>query len=89
VYNRIRRLVEEGRLVRIGARYYPAGTVVPPSEHYAEIRAYFLANGGGYRKEVAELLGVELRSAEWILQSMQKQGLLTKEGQRWKLPGET
>lgn len=87
-YNRLRRLTEQGRLVRIGARYYPAGSVVPPEEHAAVICGYLRREGGAYRKEIADLLHVEVRSAEWILRNLQKEGVITKTGQRWILPEE-
>jgi len=56
VYHRLRRLTEQGKLVRVGAEYYPAGSVVPPEEHYAVICAYLEREGGAYRQAPAKLL---------------------------------
>lgn len=85
-YERLRRLTEQGKLVKVGNRYYPIGTVVPPEEHYQKIRDYLMETGGAYRQELADILHLEARQCSWILQNLTKEGHLVKEGQRYLLP---
>ena len=85
-YTLLRQLTERGELVLIGARYYRAGTVVPPEEHYRVIRDYLRRETGAYRKELAALLQVEIRSCSWILRGLVEDGKLVKDGQRYYLP---
>ncbi|MBE6963957.1 MAG: hypothetical protein E7443_05085 [Ruminococcaceae bacterium] len=86
VYRRLRRLTEQGKLVRIGAEYYPAGTVVPPEEQYDLIRAYLEREGGAYRQDLAALLRIAPQQCGWILQTMVKEGRLHREKQWYTLP---
>ena len=85
-YTLLRRLTEQGELVLIGARYYRTGTVVPPEEHYRVIREYLKREKGAYRKELATVLQVEIRSCSWILRGLVEEGKLLKDGQRYYLP---
>lgn len=87
-YDRLRRLTEQGKLVKVGARYYPAGTVVPPEEHDQKIREYLAETGGAYRQELADILHLEARQCSRILQKMVDEGRLVKAGQRYLLPAE-
>lgn len=84
-YGLLRRLTEQGELVLIGARYYRKGSVVPPEEHWSVIRDYLARETGAYRKELAALLRVEIRSCSWILRGLVEEGKLVKEGQRYFL----
>ena len=84
-YGLLRRLTEQGELVLIGARYYRKGAVVPPEEHWSVIREYLARETGAYRKELAALLQVEIRSCSWILRGLVEEGKLVKEGQRYYL----
>ena len=84
-YGLLRRLTEQGELVLIGARYYRKGSVVPPEEHWNVIRDYLARETGAYRKELAALLRVEIRSCSWILRRLVEEGKLVKEGQRYFL----
>jgi len=88
VYRRLRRLTEQGKLVRIGAEYYPAGTVVPPEEQYAVIRAYLEREGGAYRQDLAALLRIAPQQCGWILQTMVQDGRLCREKQWYTLPAQ-
>jgi len=85
-YGLLHRLAEQGELVLVGARYYRAGSVVPPEQHYPVIREYLERESGAYRKELAALLQVEIRSCSWILRGLVEEGKLVKEGQRYYLP---
>lgn len=85
-YERLRRLTEQRKLVRVGARYYLAGTVVPPEEQYETVRSYLEQVDGAYRQELAELLHVEARQCTLILKHMVEEGKLIQSGQRYHLP---
>lgn len=87
-YERLRRLVETGKLVRIGARYYIAGKVVPPEEHYEKIRDYLELNGAAFRQDLADLLRVEGRPCAAILRRFVQEGKVVRAGQIYKLPPE-
>ena len=80
------RLREAGKLVRVGTRYYPAGTVVPPEEHLAAIRDYLLEHGSGRRRDFLELLHVPPEQGTRILSRLVEQGELTLAGRRYRLP---
>lgn len=85
-YSRLNRLVEEGKLTRVGAKYYPAGTAVSPEEHYRVIRAHLEQVGSAYRQELAELLRIEGRQCQTILRRMVRKGQLVCSGQQYALP---
>ena len=85
-YERLRRLVRLGELVRVGGKYYPAGQVVPPAEHYAVIRAYLEENGAAYRQDLASLLRIDRRQCALILKHMVRSGQLEQTGQQYHLP---
>ena len=85
-YERLRRLTERRKLVRVGAKYYLTGTVVPPAEQYAVLRAYLEKAGGAYRQELARLLHVEARQCTVILKRMVEEGRLVQRGQQYYLP---
>lgn len=86
-YERLRRLVRQGELVRVGGKYYPAGQVIPPAEHYAVIRAYLEENGAAYRQDLAALLRIDRRQCALILRHMVRSGQLEQAGQKYRLPG--
>jgi len=85
-YSRLSRLTEEGKLTRVGAKYYPAGTAVSPEEHYRVIRNHLEQVGSAYRQELAELLRIEGRQCQSILRRMVKNGQLVCSGQQYALP---
>lgn len=85
-YERLKRLTASGELVRVGGKYYPAGKVVPPEEHYAVIRAYLEENGAAYRQDLAGLLRIGPRQCGLILRRMVADGQLVQTGQRYRLP---
>lgn len=85
-YERLKRLTGSGELVRVGGKYYPAGKVVPPEEHYAVIRAYLEENGAAYRQDLAGLLRIGPRQCGLILRRMVADGQLVQTGQRYRLP---
>jgi len=81
----LRHLAGQGDIVRIGARYYRAGTVVPPEEHFPLIARRLKEEGASYRKDIADLLGVEERSCSHILAKLVQQGKLQRKGQLYVL----
>lgn len=87
-YERLRRMALRGDLVRVGGKYYPAGRVVPPEEHYDVIRSYLEENGAAYRQDLAALLRIEPRQCALILKHMVGTGQLEQTGQQYSLPGQ-
>lgn len=87
-YERLRRLTEQRKLVRVGSKYYLTGTVVPPEEQYGVVRGHLEKVSGAYRQELAELLHVESRQCTLILKHMVEEGKLVQVGQRYFLPSE-
>ena len=87
-YERLRRLTEQRKLVRVGSKYYLTGTVVPPEEQYEVIRKHLERVDGAYRQELAELLHVKARQCTLILKHMVEDGKLIQIGQRYFLPSE-
>ena len=85
-WDHLHRLVREEKLIRVGARYYPVGAVVPPEQHYDVVRAYLEEEGGAYRKELADLLHIEEKQCGWILTGFVAEGKLGRIGQRYVLP---
>ena len=84
-YSRLRRLAEQGRMVRVGGRYYLAGTVVPPQEQPDAIRAYLEQAEFAYRQDIAALLRVRPQQCSVILRRLVEGGVLIQEGQRYRL----
>ena len=84
-YNRLRRMADEKKLVRVGGKYYLSGTVVPPEEQSAAIRAYLEKEGFAYRQDVAEMLHIQSRQCTVILKRMVDQGELVQVRQRYYL----
>lgn len=79
----------QGRgLTRVGAKYYPQGTVVSPEEQSAAIRDYLRRRGIASRQEFVELLRVTPHQATYILKNMVDRGELERVGKRYRLPPE-
>ena len=87
-HERLRRLTDRGKLVRVGMKYYPAGTAVPPEEQYEAIRAHLRASGAAYRQELAEVLRIAPRQCAVILKKMVEEERLVRAGQMYALPEE-
>lgn len=84
-YSRLRRMTDEKKLIRVGGKYYLPGTVVPPEEQPAAIRAYLQKEGFAYRQDVADMLHIQGRQCTLILKRMVKQGELVQVRQRYYL----
>ena len=82
------RMVDDGKLVKVGVRYYPQGSVVEPENQLDTIRAYLSEHGIGSRQDFMQLLHVAPHQATHILQGMVKRGELVRDGKRYRLPAE-
>jgi hypothetical protein len=80
------RLINKGKLVRVGAKCYLAGTIVPPEEHYEVLRAHLETVGIAYRAELADLLHIEGRQCHVVLRKLVEEGKLVRKGQMYSLP---
>ncbi len=85
-YECLLRLREQGKLTLVGARYYLAGTVVPPERQYETICAYLKEKGSARLGELAGQLGIESKQCWWILKGLVKEGKLLHEGHKYSLP---
>lgn len=85
-HHRLAALVERGELVRVGVKCFPPGAVVPPEEQYAVLRDHLSAVGSAYRKELADLLGLDGSQCAAVLRRLTAEGRLVKNGQLYSLP---
>lgn len=81
----LRRLTQQGRLTRVGLRYYAAGTVVPPQQQEQKILEYLRREGFAYRQDIARLLGIPPTQCRPILQRLAEAGKVRQEDQRYTL----
>ncbi len=86
LYRRLRELVGEGRLVRVGSMYYLPGTVVPEEEQMDVIGAYLAREGSATAAQLRLLLRTERRQCARALKKFTEQGALRREGDRYFLP---
>lgn len=84
-YRRLRRMSDERKLVRVGGKYYLPGSVVPPEEQSAVIRAYLEKEGFAYRQDIAGLLHVQSQQCAVILKRLVEAGELVQVRQRYYL----
>lgn len=86
-YNRLKQLVDRGRLTQVGARYYLPESVVPPQEQEDTVLNYLKREGFAYRQDVARLLGIGVNQCRPLLQRMLAQGIIVQDRQRYILNG--
>lgn len=79
----LRRLVQKGKLVRVGMRYYLPGAVVPPEDQEAAILDYLKREGFAYRQDIARLLRIPAAQCRPVLRRMVESGKLRLEEQRY------
>ena len=84
-YNLLRRMTGGHKLVRVGGKYYLPGTVVPPEEHSAAIRAYLEQVGFAYRQDIAGVLRVGSKQCSVILRHLVEAGELVQVRQKYYL----
>lgn len=89
INERLRRLIRKKKIVRVGTKYYLYGTVVSPEDQYDVICDYLKGAGTAFRKDLADLLKIELRPCGQILSNLVKEGKLIKTGQHYSLPPES
>lgn len=85
-YNRLRRLTDQKRLVRVGGKYYLPGTVVPPERHREAILEYLAQAGFAYRQDIVDLLHIQPKQCTLVLHRMVEEGALVQLGQKYLLP---
>ena len=87
-YARLRELDDEGALVLLKGRYYPAGSVVPPKERREAVLRYVGEHSPATRQEVGELLRVGNRTTARLLNDMVEAGDLELQlpGRRYAIP---
>lgn len=85
-YGRLHRLTEQKRLVRIGGKYYPPESVVPPERHWETIRTYLTQAGFAYRQDIAQLLRIRPKQCTLLLRHLVEDGELIQTGQKYFLP---
>ena len=81
----LERLIKKGKLVRVGAKCYLAGTVVAPEEQYEVLKAHLETVGVAFRAELAELLRIEGRQCHVVLRKLVEEGKLVRKGQMYSL----
>ena len=79
----LRRMTQQGKLTRVGLRYYGAGTVVPPAQQEAEILHYLQREGFAYRQDIARLLHIPASQCRPVLQRLVEAGKVKQEDQRY------
>ena len=79
-------LQESRQLIRVGTRYFPAESIVPPEEQYSAVISYIKEHGTAQRRELTELLNIAPTQATYILRNMVSEGKLLLEGKRYRLP---
>lgn len=84
-YNRLKQMVQRGKLTQIGTRYYLFGQVVPPERQPQVILEYLTREGFAYRQDIAQLLHVDPRQCRPILRRMVENGQIVQEKQRYTL----
>lgn len=87
-YNRLKKMVERGKLTQIGARYYFKEAVVPPEQHETVILDYLTREGFAYRQDIARILKIEAGQCRPILQRMIASGQIFQQRQRYMLKKE-
>ena len=79
-------LQESQQLIRIGTRYFPPESIVPPEEQYSTVINYIKEHGTAQRRELTELLNIVPTQATYILRNMVSDGKLILDGKRYRLP---
>lgn len=89
LYMRLRELLEEKKLVRVGMMYYLPGTVVMEEEQTAVVRAYLKEHSTATMADLRFLLRIERRQCGRTLKKMVESGEIIREGDLFRLPPET
>lgn len=84
-YNRLKQMVQRGRLTQIGAHYYLRTAVVPPERQTEVILEYLDREGFAYRQDIARVLKIDPRQCRPILRRMLDAGQIVQQRQRYLL----
>jgi len=80
------KLVNDGKLVRLGSRYYLSGTIIPPEQHGDLVQAYLKEHGKSMRKNLADLLQLDGNAAFFAIGKLVDEGKIVREGRYYRLP---
>ena len=81
----LRRLTQQGKLTRVGLRYYLPGAVVPREEQEEAILQYIKEEGFAYRQDIARLLRIPAAQCRPVLARLVESGKVRLEEQRYLL----
>ena len=84
-YHRLKQMVNRGKLVQVGSRYYLRDTVVPPELQETAILDYLTNEGFAYRQDIARILRIEVSQCRPILQRLIDAGKIQQDRQRYIL----
>lgn len=84
-YGRLSRMVEQGKLVTIGRKYYAPEQVVPQEYQMEAIRQYLETAGFAYRQDLANVLHIEAKQCSRVLRRYVEQGELVRRNQKYYL----
>lgn len=84
-YQRLNKLTERGRLIRVGTRYYLPSAVVPPERQYQVIQEFLRTTGPAYRQDIAQVLHIAPKQCSVILKHMVDEGKLQRDKSRYTL----
>lgn len=84
-YNRLHRMVEQGKLVSVGRKYYAPDKVVPPERQMEVIRQYLEVSGFAYRQDLANVLHIEAKQCSRLLRRYVERGELVRRNQKYFL----
>ena len=84
-YQRLRRMVDKGLLIRVGCRFYLPGSVVPPERQSEVIRDYLRAEGFACRQDLAAALHIGAKQCGLLLRREVESGRLVRIAQRYYL----
>lgn len=80
-----KRLTDQGKLVRVGLRYYLPTAVVPPQEQEAAVLDHLRREGFAYRQDIARLLRISPAQCRGVLGRLTAAGKIRQENQRYTL----
>lgn len=80
-----KRLTDQGKLVRVGLRYYLPAAVVPPQEQEAAVLDHLRREGFAYRQDIARLLRISPAQCRGVLGRLTAAGKIRQENQRYTL----
>lgn len=84
-YSQLRQMTDEMKLIRVGAKYYLPGTVVPPEQHQQVVLDYLKQEGFAYRQTIADILHIQDKQSARLLKRLVEQGRIVRNGQVYYL----